>query len=596
MAQVQLYLAKSQNGYKGLSNFNPSEDVVRHIHDFSTALDIIEYDASRPDIFYLIKYLEEGLLITLLRPLDGPKGSNYSATLFFPLGLKIDKDKFLEIIDTVSEVLRDGNDPGAETVGDLRQLLSADYGIDETRPHFRTSGGTTGAFVYIGNPAPTIGDYFDTRFYQPEYPEFSSVLLVDRITGAKGREGSRELSGELKKIYTVIPPKHTREGFQPTVFHEPFRRPVMAAKDSTLDIVWRRNGFESITTHVKVDKDRTEVPPCDTSGARKIVSPSSFYITEQHSRKLIKDFDVKVNGTPITGPTPFTFSELTHARVDISAPGCVNYSGNLDLAGSTQALVQMRKLHKSYRFDMPLQTPEPIEPLRIYIKTLKNLDSCPLEGYEVVGGEIVEGGSANNLIYVGGRSRTRTLISIGALVGALLLGFLIGWLVFSGSGKEEEPVTIKTIVTEPAQTATVTVPQEQPTESAPVEEVQPAEEIPAVTEQAAAIPTPAAETEALDYKAAVDYLENTKTWHREEMEAIPALRGLYNDLNEYNFERIKTYWAPLLKDSKRFNAIRDAVNGAATKRNPRTGDHNPTYNKPDDSAINWRQYTYWVDP
>lgn len=595
MAQVQLYLAKSQHGYTGLGNINPSEDVVRHIHDFGSALEILDFESSRPEIFYLVQYIEEGLLLTLLRPIDSHAGSNYSATLHFPLGLKISKEQFLNIVGSIKEVLVPGLDPGTETISELRQLLSADYGVDESRPHFRVSQGNSTAFVYIGEPSPTLGDFFDTRFYQPEYSDFNGVLLVDRLSGAKAREGGRELSGDLKTIYTVMPPKASSEGFVPTVFREAFRRPIMAGKGTTLNIVWRRSGFESINTRVTVDRDGMHIPVCNTSDARKLISPQSFYITEQNTRKLIKEFAAKVNGTEINGPTPFKFSELTHARVDITSPGYVSYSGNLDLAGSTQALIQMRKLHKSYRFDMPLLTPEPLEPLRIYIKTLKPLAGCPIEGYEIAGGEIMEGGGANSLIYVGRRNHLRNIfVQIAALVGTLLLGFLLGWTLTGNNVEEDIPVVapVKETITTIPETEQVTAPVVEPLQEFPDESSAPTEEQ-AKAEESAPI---TAKTENLDYKAATDYLESNKSWNRDEMEAIPALRGLFDDLNNYNFERIKTHWAPLLKDSKRFNSVEAAVIGSSTKRNPRTGAHNPTYNKDGDNAINWRRYTYWVDP
>lgn len=593
MAQVQLYLAKSQYGYNGLGNINPSEEVVRNIKDFSAALDSIEYDASRPDVFYLIKYIEDGLLLTLLRPVKGAPGNHYAATLFFPLGLKIEKEQFLDIVAKIKSVIAEGTDPGNEDVAELRRLLSTDYGIDESKAHFRESQGTGVAIVFTDGPKPVLGDFFDVRFYQPEYANYSGVLLVDRLSGAKARPDSHELSGDLKEIYTVLPPKGALGGFLPHVFHEPFRRPILAAKDSVIDIVWRRNGFESITRQMTVGSDRMTAPVCDTSAARKLLTNTSFYVTEQSSCKLVKEFSVKVNGIDINGPTPFTFSELSHANVVITAPGYVNFTSDLDLASSAQALVQMRKLHKSYRFDMPLLTPEPLEPLRIYIKTLKPLTRCPIEGYVVAGGEMVEGGASNSLYYVGKQSQSRTLIGIAALVGALLIGFFIGWLVFKGDAKDKEPVpTAKVEETTPAPAApAVTVtPQETPEETAaPVEAPQP-EVLPEV------LPEPQPAPEVLDYKAATDYLENNKNWLRTDMEAIPALRGLFDDMNTYNFERIKTHWAPLLKDSRRFNAVVEAAAGSATKRDPRTGTHTPTYSPENEGTINWRQYTYWVDP
>ena len=80
------------------------------------------------------------------------------------------------------------------------------------------------------------------------------------------------------------------------------------------------------------------------------------------------------------------------------------------------------------------------------------------------------------------------------------------------------------------------------------------------------------------------------------MEAIPGLEGLYDDINNYNFDRILTYWAPLLEGSANFRTVAKAVAGAPGKRDPHTGEHNPTYITAGDDAIRWRSYTYWVDP
>ena len=80
------------------------------------------------------------------------------------------------------------------------------------------------------------------------------------------------------------------------------------------------------------------------------------------------------------------------------------------------------------------------------------------------------------------------------------------------------------------------------------------------------------------------------------MEANAAIAGLFDDLNTYNFESIKTTWNERLAGSKSFQAIVAAVEGSATKRDPHKAPHDPTYNRPGDEIINWRAYTYWVDP
>ena len=361
-----------------------------------------------------------------------------------------------------------------------------------------------------------------------------------------------------------------------------------------LTIVWRRSGFEPVTQKVKVEKDFATVPQCDTSTARKIITPASFLVVEQSSRKPIKEYTVKVNGTVISEATPFDFEQLNKASVEITAPGYFNFAGTVDLAITPQATVQLRKQHKSYRFDMPLDTPEPLEPLRIYIKTLKPLHKCPIEGYDIAGDKLIEGGEPNNLQYIGKKEKKNNLILVAVAIGALIAGFLIGAIAF-WEGNKAAPETTVPQIEEPAPVAApipVPKPESTPADSSNTKPSKP-------QASTAEKPEPAeahAQLTAADYAKGLEYLQANKKWNRDEMQAIPALDGLFDDLNTYNFERIKTFWAPKLADSKNFAAVVRAVEGSATKRDPRTGSHTPTYTPENDNSFGWLAYTYWIDP
>ena len=92
------------------------------------------------------------------------------------------------------------------------------------------------------------------------------------------------------------------------------------------------------------------------------------------------------------------------------------------------------------------------------------------------------------------------------------------------------------------------------------------------------------------------YLDANRVWDRNEMEATEGLAGLFDDINSYRFNRLTTYWEPLLAGSDSFSTVLEAVRRSGTKRNPRTGIHQPEYNREGDTKINWRGYTYWIDP
>ena len=57
MAQLQLYTTKTRRGFATLVNINPSEDVMRYIHDYSSALRILHYNPAEKQYFLLLRYI-----------------------------------------------------------------------------------------------------------------------------------------------------------------------------------------------------------------------------------------------------------------------------------------------------------------------------------------------------------------------------------------------------------------------------------------------------------------------------------------------------------------------------------------------------------
>ncbi len=591
MAKLQLYISKYLRGHSALLNINPEEEVSRYIVDFRPALETIEYDTARSNVFYLLNYLEEGLLLSVIKTVAGADDGEYiAASVFHSFGLEIADADFLKLIENLGATLSDdAASPTAEQIADLRAVFATDYALDASAPQRLVSKGHIYGFCYFGGDTPALADYSAVGFFQPRFSRFAGVLLVDRTTGARGRDQHNDLTqNPVVQTTTLLPPGRTKEGFMPHIYHHAFDRPVLVPLNTDIEIRWHRPGFDSFMQTVRATQPGkpVRVVAPDTSEARKIISPASFYITEQGSQRTVGAFIIKVNGVEIDQPHSFPFTELTEARVEISSPGYFAFSGILDLASTAQALVQLKQLRRTYRFDLPLHTPDPTEAIRIYLKTKKPITECPVEGYAIAGGEIIEGaGVSNNLYYVGGRGR-RFFINIALIsLVSLLLGVLIGWLGAKVSSNDK-PRNHVAAVAEAATTTTENVVEdlpavaETPAEAAAEEAVADTPEVPAVA----------------DYAAAVSYLDSNKKWERAAMESTPGLAGLFDDLNNYNFDRITTYWAPLLGESRNFAAVVAAVKGSATKRSPRTAPHDPAFVPEGDTSISWLSYTYWVDP
>ncbi len=573
MALIELYISKSCRGYSSIANVNPTDEHACHVHDFRAALETVEYDRSIPHFFYLVSFLEQGMLFSVIRTFAGVTTDHYSATMFLPARADMLTTDFEELLSSVSGVIDTEGDISSEKIAGLRRIFSKNYSLAAERPMRTPSFGRTYAFArFDGHGVPSFAQYLNHRFYQPEYSAHAGVLLVPESAKVKASKGAVDLTKPaLVDMAVLLPPTGELKGFKPFVNKREFVKPVLVPRNSQVVVEWRRPGFAVLSQKVNMDSDRVTTPVPDTSSTVKTISPTMFFITESSTSQTIGAALITVNGVEIDEPKDFKCSELTDAKVDISAPGYFALSTRMDLAATSRALLQMRPLHKNYRFDLPLITPEPVEAMHMYVKTRKPLRRCPVEGYEVAGGEIVEGsGVSNHLVYVGGASRSRRRRLIIFTAAAFIAGMLVGALAFGSSSRKVHSTPHELPKGTPVEASAASVAEDR--EPAPVAEP------------------------AIDYSAACKYLDDNKNWNRDEMENVPGLQGLFEDLNDYNFQRINEYWQPLLAQSANFTAIVRAVDGAASKRNPRTGIHTPKFNRDDDSNINWRSYTYWIDP
>lgn len=607
MAKLQLYMAmaKSREGYKSLVNFNPAEDVRRHVGDFRSALDDIDYDADSINVFYLVVYREGGVLVTLLRTLLGRHGDHLAASVFIPGDIEIGDDEILDVLDSLREKICQTTMDNAD-IAALRNLFATDYPQAGESVAILESEGRDFACVRLGGGNPAFEDYVRNEFYLPAFAAYAGVLMVEDDDDVRIKSEVKDITpASVPALVTLAPPEPTGEGFAPYIYGKPFDHAYLVPLGEPLKIEWRHGGFKSIGQTIVPDRENFPVVAPGTDESSKMLSRSSFYITAQRSGEAIEDCEITVNGCPLAKPVPFTWDELSHAEVSVSAKGFFTYSGHMDLTSTTQALIQLKELRKVYRFDLPLNTPEPVDSAHFTIQCKRALVDCPVEGYTVAGDGLKEGSTyTNNLIYngTGGKFPLWKTLAVGA--GCLLVGFLAGWLC-SGSSETSEEIQVTVSEEEPEEvpvptvTATAVIPPSQAT-VAPQET--PAEPAP---EQAPAVdtpenPAPAAQTQPAqtpaDYSAAVAYLDANKKWNRERMEAIPGLAGLFDAINTYNFDELRTVWAPRLRESSRFADLMRSVEGSRSKRDPRTGAHNPTYLRPGDNEFSVFGYRCWIDP
>ena len=583
MNKLQLYIAKSLRGYKSLVNFNPTEDVRRHIRDMRDALAAIDYDPLEKNIFYMVRYIDEGTLLSILRTIPTEPLDHLAATVFIPACTAIPAKELEEIVHAITRKM---SAPGmsSDDIAELRRLFSRDYSDrPEAECAAMVASADNGGYarcLYGGATGRSIADYLGSHLYQPAWLPYSGVLLLDADLGLDG--AAPDLSGQpLAETTPLLPPEPTKEGFEPHIFNRPFDRPFAVPLGGIVDITWKRQGFEDRISTTQVLRPAMTPDAGRTADARKTLSPASFLITSRTDRTPLHDCTITVNGTPVDSPRSFTEAELASAHVSINCPGFTPFSGRIDLAGSTLVHIRLDAPGKVYRFTLPVRSAELGAPVNFEIRSKHPVTSSPIEGYEALDTVREGAGRSNMLAYAPPRGTSLKHTIITAAI-ALVAGLVLGFCLFAGS--DDEKVGRRDPAPKTADTTSITTAEVPAADAAPV---------PVQQSEPATPETPAPEASLAE---AVRYLDSNRTWNRTEMDRFAALNGLFDDMNAMRIDEIISKWGPTLKESKNFAAVVRAAESSKRKKVNIHRDNRSSYNKPGDDAIGYVGYTYWIDP
>ena len=594
MNKLQLYIYMSRRGFKSVRCINPAENVQSLIPQMRHALEKLDYNAAEKYLFYAISYTDAGTFVTVLRTIPPEAGDHLASYIYIPNGLKITAAELSEVVQRVTRVV---SSPAVTTeqLNDLQQLFSHQYDCDPNAPAIAASSGRDFAVIhYGGTTGRSLADFLGEYIFQPQFLNWSAIILIDSDLQVPA---TSTVLTDVKVLPTVtlLPPDISSTKFTPHIYHLPFDRPFRVQLGATVKVRWHRGGFEDQIQSFKVERDGLTLPTPATDDSRKAITPASFYITSQTTKQQIVGAQIRVNGVDIVEAHTFTQQELKNALVEISALGYAPLRSHLDLASTTQALIQLPEQRKVFRFEIMLRNSSMGAPIHFDILSKNDITESPIEGYEVAE-PIREGiNRINRLQYtptIGITRKWLIIAAVAAMVIGLGLGMLIGRAGHSSPVRDSIQTAVENAQANPggqptAQQQPAAQPQ-QPAQEPQKPEPQKPEPQP---EPQKPEPTPAAEASA----AAIKYLDDNKAWSKAELDKFPELRGLFEDLNSYNFSKIINVWGPKLTKSSRFQQVVGSAINCQTRKKfvPKAGE---TYCKTGDTKITVYPYRCRIDP
>ncbi len=583
MAKLQLYITKSTSDFKSVYNINPSEDVRTAINDLRNLVSQIDYDAKEKYIFYLLKSTNEGSFVTVLRTIPSRLGDHLAAWIYVPYDVTISADELESVVRLTTRKIS-GSEVTNDDVTALREAFSCDYPTQHDKPSLtgNRNNATFAWRLYGGDEAPSLHEFLGRGLWQQYYLPYDSVLLLDEALGvtAAGEDLSDRLLGAEA---VVLPPESSDDGFRPYIFGRLLDSPIRATLGCELTIEWRRPGFENVTRTVTITEAEFTPSTVDTDESRKTITPNSFKITSQFSHQRVGDCQIRVNGYEINAEgRSFTRAELGSASVVISCEGYFPYSGHIDLASTTQALIQLQERRKIYIFEVPVKSSELGAPIKFEIHSKKVLTDSPLEGYHLLD-DIQEGPTRTNYLgYNTSGLNSLTHRVLGITIG-LVVGLIIG-LSFGKCSSDSSSSSTSTSTSTISHNDSTSINNNSTTDETSVSSDTNENK---KTDQKSDIKV----DPALSSAEAIKYLDASEKWNRNEMEKFADLRGLYDDMNNFRIDRLINTWGAKLSKSKNFTRVAEHAEKGRKKSKP-----NGTYNPSDDTIITVQSYLNRIDP
>lgn len=537
----------SQDGaFKTMVEKNPDTYVKSWVTDLRQAVSQVAYPSLEKSIFYMVKYIDSGVFIVVLRTIPKTPGNHLAAWIFIPYSLRIPSKDVLQIVEFITSKVSNAEMKGKD-LNEISETFDHRYEEDLQAPVFPPSQGITYAYRYYGpRVGLTLSDLIGPFLYQTAYLQYSGVLLVDHdITSDIA--GTNLTSASLDDMAVLLPPDSPSEdGYTATIYGEPFEFPYYVPMTRNIDIIWRKDG----ETDVK----------------------QTLYVVQSEMRAPNLKLQRHIN----------QYAAAAASNADASTANAAAMSSHT-MSNMTSADSDVPQRKKTYHFQIPAKSAAIGTVIEFEITTNSELDDSPIDGY-VPSEDIQEGaGRSNHLLFKGGNAKQRNFINAMYAIGGFALGVLIA-LFCTCDREKAEPAPAATpidqveavIVEEPAQT-----PQQE-------------KEAPAQA-NAAQSAAPAQQPQEADYslQAAIRYLDSNNTWDYDEMEKYPDLRGLYNDLNNIDRHKIVDTWGPKLKESRAFTNQIVHHSKISYKKTPRK---NP-YNAPGEpKTIRIQNYLNTIDP
>ena len=507
-------------------------------------------------------FVDEGVVFAISHVIGGDRANdNITTWVFVPSKIRISGRELEQVIDTVKEVNRMGT---RKVTADLflhNEILSRDY---DERNYPIICSRSRGKELAVRYPTPRYSLYDILSLpYQEYYSKYEYVFLLNQKDDNK--RGLDDLSDKaLLETICVLPPSAPSvmvafgAGQISVKFADgrPFLSPLTATKGEHFDLIAEKSGCVPVRFIGKADTDENEIELMACAHEwRRIIAPDELRVIDAVTGRTI-DSDVEINILdPEYDPKERSIPEnrLESVGVRIRAKDYEVFEATVDLSKGRTIIPLRRPVEKEiYNCHK-----EDFGDLTVTIEGPGAKSVHPLKGYRRDGQRLIfdvesDRGDLTSAPSNKTQSSKRSKFSWREFCYGIVAGLVLAAMIWCGVTLYDTIFTENNHPKIPEQTA-----------------MEPSDAMPQMDENIDAAST---------IEAAVAYLDSHAVWHRDSLSSYAELNGLFEELNNYEFDKMLGR-ASHLKNSQQFKKLCDAI--LSNKDLRRSGPYNTNREDPE---------------
>jgi hypothetical protein len=508
--KVGLRILRFKEGSSLLTTFNDG-DWTKKVIDIRDILKM--YDTSDVSKFAMfMSFSESGTYITIARPISGRGGDNIAAWIFIPNDIEIDGPTTVKLVQNVKDAI------SATTLNQelLKSVFSAEYPQCESADFIPSSNERAYAKRKVG--FFPLKDLLGNKRYQPSYSSYNAVLIEDedglKIVDPKVADLTQE---PLEETIVFCPPfDRDLERFKIKVFfndgkNTPFDKPVRLKKNDNVRLIFKRAGFLPIPHMDTVnEKDQICSMPRHLTWEVKVgLDKFRVYPLVDNDKDITGKAIIEVNGKKFDSINSIvlTEAEAKNATVTVSVKGYSTETRNANLLAQGKVEVGMHRADREQHWQIELADGSYAEMIIKSKELPLNQSESPIRGY-------TRSGVEKKLDYTNfGVLKQRVIGFCIACVLFLIICICSAIYDWYDSHNFDWQFGWPPLKVEKAHSSTTT---DEPTPITNDDQ--------GVSESAPSL------------DQAIHYLDTNDKWQRDSLIKYSELDGLFEDLNQYNFD------------------------------------------------------------